>query len=91
MEGRPNRKDFAQMKVTDKIEFFNKELNENFMAEITNVSHHKTFEEMIKSNDIGNVLPRIRNLDEGVQVYMQYYNKEIEAEYGVVGIHVKLL
>jgi hypothetical protein len=40
VEGRPNRKDFSQMKVGDKIEFFNKELNENFMAEITNVSHH---------------------------------------------------
>jgi ASC-1-like (ASCH) protein/mannose-6-phosphate isomerase-like protein (cupin superfamily) len=88
VEGRPNRKDFAQMKVGDKIEFFNKELNENFMAEITNVSHHKTFEEMIKSNGIDNVLPGIRNLDEGVEVYMQYYNKNIEAEYGVVGIRV---
>jgi len=91
VEGRPNRKDFAQMKVGDQIEFFNKELNENFMAEIINVSHHKTFEEMIKSNGIDNVLPGIRNLDEGVQVYMQYYTKEIEAEFGVVGIHVKLL
>jgi len=40
VEGRPNRKDFAQMKVGDKIEFFNKELNENFMAEIINVSQH---------------------------------------------------
>ena len=91
VEGRPNRKDFAQMKIGDRIEFFNKELNENFMVEIINVSHHKTFEEMISSNGIDNVLPGIRNLDEGVQVYMQYYTKEIEAEFGVVGIHVKLI
>jgi len=91
VEGRPNRKDFAQMKIGDRIEFFNKELNENFMAEIVNVTHHKTFEEMIKSNGIDNVLPGVRNLDEGVQVYMQYYTKEIEAEFGVVGIHVRIL
>lgn len=91
VEGRPNRKDFAQMKIGDQIEFSNKELNENFMAEITNVTNHKTFEEMIKSNGIDNVLPGIRNLDEGVQVYMQYYTKEIEAEFGVVGIHIKLV
>lgn len=37
------------------------------------------------------IVPEIRNLDEGVQVYMQCYTKEIEEEYGVVGIHVKLL
>lgn len=91
VEGRPNRKDFAQMKVGDRIEFFNKELNENFMVEITNVTHHKSFEEMISSNGIDNVLPGIRNLDEGVQVYMQYYTKEMEAEFGVVGIHITLL
>ena len=43
---------------------------------------------MIVSNGIDNVLPGIRNLDDGIQVYMQYYTKEIEAEYGVVGIRV---
>jgi ASC-1-like (ASCH) protein/mannose-6-phosphate isomerase-like protein (cupin superfamily) len=91
VEGRPNRKDFSQMKPGDKIEFSNKELNGNFMAEITNVTHHKTFEEMIKSNGLENVLPGIRTIDEGVQVYMQYYTKEIEEEFGIVGIHVKLL
>jgi ASC-1-like (ASCH) protein/mannose-6-phosphate isomerase-like protein (cupin superfamily) len=91
VEGRPNRNTFAQMKIGDQIEFSNKELNENFMAEITNVTHHKTFEEMIRTNGIDNVLPGIRNIDEGVQVYMQYYTKEIEKEFGVVGIHVKLL
>ncbi len=91
VEGRPNRSTFAQMKIGDKVEFFNKELNENFMAEVTKVTHHKTFEEMIRTNGIDNVLPGIRTIDEGVQVYMQYYTKEIEAEFGVVGIHVKLL
>ncbi len=91
VEGRPNRNTFGQMKIGDQIEFSNKELNEIFMAEITNVTHHKTFEEMIRANGIDNVLPGIRNIDEGVQVYMQYYTKEIEAEFGVVGIHIKLL
>ncbi len=91
VEGRPNRNTFSQMKIGDQIEFSNKELNENFMAEITNVTYHKTFEEMIRTNGIDNVLPGIRNIDEGVQVYMQYYTKEIEKEFGVVGIHVKLL
>ena len=46
---------------------------------------------MIRSNGIDNVLPGIRNIDEGIQVYMQYYNKEIESEFGVVGIHVSLI
>ena len=91
VEGRPNRNTFAQMKTGDKIEFFNKELNESFMAVITGVNHYKTFEEMIRSAGLESVLPGIRNIDEGVQVYMQYYTKEIEQEFGVVGISIRLL
>ncbi len=91
VEGRPKRNTFAQMKVDQVVKFFNKELNESFCAKITRVTEHKTFEDMIRSNGIDNVLPGIRNIDEGVQVYMQYYNKEIESEFGVVGIHVTLI
>jgi ASC-1-like (ASCH) protein len=46
---------------------------------------------MIKSNGQENVLPGIRNIDEGVSVYMQYYNKEIESQFGVVGIKVQVI
>jgi ASC-1-like (ASCH) protein len=91
VEGRPDRNDFSQMSVGDNIEFFNKDLNEKFMAEITKVSRHKTFEEMITTNGIDNVLPGINNINEGVEVYMKYYNKEVESKFGVVGIHIKVL
>ena len=83
--------DLSTGKHLAQVEFFNKELNESFMTQITNVTHHSTFEDMIKSNGLEKVLPGIRTIDEGVQVYMQYYTKEIEAEFGVVGIHIKLL
>ncbi len=91
VEGRPNRNTFAQMELGDKIEFSNKELNESFMAEIIGVNHYTTFEQMIKSAGLEFVLPGIKNIDEGVQVYMQYYSKEIEQEFGVVGISIKPL
>jgi ASC-1-like (ASCH) protein len=91
VEGRPKRNTFAQMKVGQFVKIFNKELNESFCVKITKITEHKTFEDMIRSNGIDNVLPGIRNIDEGIQVYMQYYNKEIESEFGVVGIHVSLI
>ncbi len=91
VEGRPKRNTFAQMKIGQVVKFFNKELNESFCVKIVGISEHKTFEDMIRSNGIDNVLPGIRNIDEGVQVYMQYYNKEIESEFGVVGIRVQII
>lgn len=91
VEGRPNRSNFAMMKPGQKIKFFNKELNENFCAKIIEVNKYPTFESMIRENGLENVLPGIRNIDEGVGVYMQYYTKEIESTYGVVGIKVDLI
>jgi ASC-1-like (ASCH) protein len=91
VEGRPKKGTFAQMKVDQTVKFFNRELNKNFCAKIIEISEHKTFFDMIKSNGLENVLPGIRNIDEGEAVYMQYYNKEIESQYGVVGIKVQII
>jgi ASC-1-like (ASCH) protein len=91
VEGRPKRKTFAEMQVGQTIKFFNKELNENFCAKIIEINEHKTFLDMIRSNGIENVLPEIRNLEEGVSVYRQYYDEEIESQYGVVGIKVQVI
>ena len=91
VEGRPKRNTFAEMQVGQTVKFFNKQLNENFCAKIIEISEHKTFFDMIRSNGLENVLPGIINIDEGVDVYMQYYNKEIESQYGVVGIKVQVI
>jgi len=91
IEGRPKRNTFAEMKVGQTVKFFNKQLNENFCAKIIEINEYKTFFDMIRSNGLENVLPGIRNIDEGVSVYMQYYNKEIESQFGVVGIKVQVI
>jgi len=91
VEGRPKKGTFAQMKVNQIVKFFNRKLNENFCAKIIEISEHKTFEEMIRSNGLENVLPGIRNIDEGIAVYMQYYDKVIESQFGVVGIKVQII
>jgi ASC-1-like (ASCH) protein len=91
VEGRPKRNTFAEMQVGQTVKFFNKQLNESFCAKIIEINEYKTFFDMIKSNELENVLPGIRNIDEGVDVYMQYYNKEIESQFGVVGIKVQVI
>jgi ASC-1-like (ASCH) protein len=91
IEGRPKRNTFAEMQVGQTVKFFNKQLNESFCAKIIEINEYKTFFDMIKSNGQENVLPGIRNIDEGVSVYMQYYNKEIESQFGVVGIKVQVI
>lgn len=91
VEGRPKRNTFAEMQVGQTVKFFNKQLNESFCAKIIDINEYKTFFDMIRSNGLENVLPGIRNIDEGVSVYMQYYNKEIESQFGVVGIKVQVI
>ena len=54
------------MQVGQTVKFFNKQLNESFCAKIIEINEYKTFFDMIKSNGQENVLPGIRNIDEGV-------------------------
>lgn len=91
VEGRLNKNDFAKMRVNDKVIFFNKELNQEFSAQITKIENFKTFEEMITKNTLAKVLPTIDTIDNGVQVYYKYYTPEQETQFGVVAIHVKIL
>jgi len=44
---------------------------------------------MLKKEGIENVLPGVKNIEEGVQIYRQFYSEEREKKYGVVAIEVE--
>ncbi|KAA0065665.1 centromere-associated protein E isoform X1 [Cucumis melo var. makuwa] len=53
------------------------------------VRQYPSFYAMLKAESLDNVLPGVKTLTDGVQVYRKFYSEEKELSNGVLGIHVK--
>ena len=97
VEGRLKKGNFAEMAVGDIIIFsLSGESSDSselipIKTIITNITNHKSFEDMISQNGLLNVLPGIETIQKGVDIYRQFYSQEKEREFGVVGIHINLI
>lgn len=89
IEGRKNKGRFANMKVGETIEWYNED--KRCCSRITNVRQYDTFKNYLLSEGLSNCLPMIENIEDGVNVYYQYYTKEDEKMYGVVAIEIELI
>jgi ASC-1-like (ASCH) protein len=87
-EGRPNKGDFKEMNIGDIIEFTQKD-KESYKVEITAKKEYTTFKQMLKTEGLECVLPGVKTIADGVNVYRQWYDAKTEKEYGVVAIHIK--
>lgn len=81
VEGRLNRGKFATAHVGDTVT-----LNDHTTFTIVAKNQYPTFRAMLESEGLANVLPGVASLDDGVQVYYQFYTPEEEQEFGVVGL-----
>ena len=89
VEGRLNVGLFKKLQVGDIIEWENSD--NKFKTTISKIIKYESFQEMIKKEDINNVLPDISTLEDGVNIYRQFYTESNEKQYGVVAIHLVLL
>jgi ASC-1-like (ASCH) protein len=87
VEGRLNKGKFANFSKGD-IFAIEGSLSK---FEVVGISIYKTFEEMIVSEGLKNVIPDAKDIKEAVQVYYKFYTKEQEKEFGVLAIRVKKL
>lgn len=87
-EGRLNKSVFAQFKPKDILNIFNKQLQQNFEFQITEIHKYDTFKEMITDLGIENVLPGISSVEDGVNIYRQWYDEKAENEFGVLAIKI---
>ena len=85
-EGRPNKSLFAKFKPKDILTIFNKQLQQSFEFEITEILHYDTFKEMLTDLGVDNVLPGITTIEDGINVYRRWYSEDIEREFGVIAI-----
>lgn len=88
IELRLNDEKRKQLKVNDIIEFTNRETLEKMLVEVENIYYYPTFDELYKHFDkvsLGYEENDVANSKD----MEQYYTKEQQEKYGVLGIEIK--
>lgn len=81
-----------QIKIGDVIKFLKEpELNDSFNAKVICLLRYNSFEEMFKDFDISILSDESMTKDELISVLEQFYTKEKQEKYGVLGIRIELI
>lgn len=81
-----------EIKLGDDIKFLKEpDLNESFNAKVVGLLRYNSFEDMFKDFDISVLADKSMTKEELIGVLEQFYTKEKQEQYGVLGIRVELL
>ncbi|USG99487.1 ASCH domain-containing protein [Thermococcus argininiproducens] len=84
IEGRLYDEKRRQVKPGDTIIFEGK-----LRVKVKALRVYPSFREMLSEEGVENVLPGVKTIEEGVQIYRQFYTEEEEKKYGVVAIEIE--
>ncbi len=80
------------IKIGDTITFLKEpELNESFSTRVVGLLRYDSFEDMFKDFDISILSDKSMKKDELISVLEQFYPKEKQDKFGVLGIRIELL
>lgn len=85
VEGRLAKEKYLKLESSDLIRINNLEIK------VLNVNRYKSFSEMLVMEGVKNVIPNKDNLDDAQNVYYNFYTREDEKKYGVVGISILVI
>lgn len=89
-ECRINKGSDATYKEDHNIKFYNHKLGE-VHVKVIGTNKYKNFKEMLE-HEIRNVLPEIKSIEEGLDIYRSLYPNRLEEErLGVIVIHFELI
>ena len=92
IEIRLNDEKRQNIKLGDKIKFLKEpDLNESFEAQVIGLLRYNSFEEMFKDYDISILSDKSMTKEELISVLEQFYTKEKQEKYGVLGIGIELI
>ena len=81
-----------QIKIGDTIKILKEpELNESFNAKVIGLLRYNTFEDMFKDFDISVLSDSSMTKEELIAVLEQFYTKEKQKQFGVLGIRIELI
>jgi ASC-1-like (ASCH) protein len=80
------------IKLGDTIKFMKEpELEESFDAKVVGLLRYNSFEDMFKDFDISVLSDKSMTKEELINVLEQFYTKEKQEQYGVLGIRIELI
>ena len=80
------------IKLGDTIKFLKEpELSESFNAKVTGLLSYNSFKDMFKDFDISILSDKSMTKEELIKVLEQFYTKEKQEQYGVLGIRIELI
>lgn len=92
IEIRLNDEKRQNIKLGDKIKFLKEpDLNESFEAQVIGLLRYNSFEEMFKDYDISILSDKSMTKEELISVLEQFYTKEKQEKYCVLGIRIELI
>ena len=92
IEIRLNDEKRSKIKIGDTIKFLKEpELNESFKAKVVGLLRYNSFEDMFKDFDISVLSDKSMSKEELINILEEFYTKEKQKEYGVLGIRIELL
>lgn len=77
-----------EIKIWDEIEFSNGE--ESFLTEVTNLFKFESFEKLFENFRVETLADKSMNKKELLEVLNEFYSKDKQKEFGVLGIEIKL-
>ncbi len=81
-----------QIKIGDTIKFLKEpELNESFEAKVVGLLRYNSFKDMFNDFDISVLSDKSMTKDELIDVLEEFYTKEKQTKYGVLGIRIELM
>ena len=81
-----------QIKIGDTIKFLKEpELKESFNAKVIGLLRYNSFDDMFKDFDISILSDKSMTKEELLGVLEQFYTKEKQKRYGVLGIRIELI
>ena len=85
VEGRLNKGKFASIKEDDILIL----APDNQEFKVVTKNNYNSFREMIISEGLKKVMPDKNNIEEVLQVYYRFYNKEQERQFGVIAMKIE--
>ena len=81
-----------QIKIGDIIKFLKEpDLTESFNVKVVELLRYNSFEDMFKDFDISILSDESMTKEELINALEQFYTKEMQEQYGVLGIKIELL
>lgn len=81
-----------QINIGDTIKFLKEpDLKESFNAKVVGLLRYDSFENMFKNYDISVLADKSMTKEELINVLEEFYTKEKQTQYGVLGIRIELI